>query len=151
MTHNACATQAILSVLFNAPNSIVSASEHDENDESKADADKGSKEDDEGGRRLVLGPTLSSFKTFTKHFPPDLRGEAIGSSDEIRTAHNSFGRSEEMFLNDPEKEKRAATDDDDVFHFVAYVPHEDGCVYELDGLKSGPIRIGSYREWARAY
>jgi len=133
VTHNACATQAILSVLFNAPNSIVEGGDNDG-------------EDDDGGRRLVLGKTLSNFKSFTSHFPADLRGEAIGSSDEIRAAHNSFGRAEDAFLSDPDKEKRAATDDDDVFHFIAYVPHEDGCVYELDGLQSGPIRVGSYRK-----
>lgn len=34
-----------------------------------------------------------------------------------------------------------------MFHFIAYVPHStDKCVYELDGLKRGPIRIGSYAE-----
>lgn len=138
VTHNACATQAILSVLFNAPNSVVE-SENDDGDDAK-------KVDDDGGRKLVLGKTLSTFKSFTSHFPPDLRGEAIGSSDEIRTAHNSFGRAEDAFLSDPSKPKRAAGDDDDVFHFVAYVPHgEDGGVYELDGLKAGPVRVGSSR------
>ena len=98
------------------------------------------------GRRLVLGGTLSDFRSFTSHFPPDLRGEAIGSSEAIRAAHNSFGRAEDAFLGgDPGRPKRVATDDDDVFHFVAYVPHAaDGCVYELDGLQPGPIRVGSY-------
>jgi ubiquitin carboxyl-terminal hydrolase L5 len=129
MTQNACATQAILSVLFNAPNSIESS---------------GDKVDDEGGRRLVLGEILSNFKSFTAAFPPDLKGEAIGSSEEIRTAHNSFGRAEDAFLSDPTKQKRVATDDDDVFHFVAYVPHGED-VYELDGLQCGPIKVGSYK------
>ena len=128
MTHNACATQAILSVLFNAPNSIES---------------DGDNLDDKEGRRLVLGDTLSNFHPFTAAFPPDLKGEAIGSSDEIRTAHNSFGRAEDAFLSDPTKPKRAATEDDDVFHFVAYVPHGED-VYELDGLQCGPIKVGSY-------
>mmetsp|Transcript_1838 Transcript_1838/g.3502 ORF Transcript_1838/g.3502 Transcript_1838/m.3502 type:complete len:397 (+) Transcript_1838:79-1269(+) len=140
VTHNACATQAILSVLFNAPNSIVEQ-------EGEGDDEKAEEKDDDNGRRLVLGKTLSNFKSFTSHFPPDLRGEAIGSSDEIRTAHNSFGRAEDAFLSDPSKPKRSATDDDDVFHFIAYVPNEeDGCVYELDGLQAGPIRVGSYKK-----
>mmetsp|Transcript_2862 Transcript_2862/g.4394 ORF Transcript_2862/g.4394 Transcript_2862/m.4394 type:complete len:364 (+) Transcript_2862:129-1220(+) len=133
---NACATQAILSVLFNARDAIVA---QEKSGESK---DEG----DDNGRRLVLGQTLSNFKDFTCHFPPDLRGEAIGSSDEIRKAHNSFGRSEDAFLSDPTKPKRTATDDDDVFHFIAYVPHEDGCVYELDGLQKGPIQVGEFKK-----
>ena len=94
--------------------------------------------------KLSLGPTLSNLKSFIQAFPPDLRGEAIGSSDEIRTAHNSFAR-RDAFLSDPDRSKRMATEDDDVFHFVAYVPHKaDGSVYELDGLRPGPIKCGSY-------
>ena len=134
-----CATQAILSVLFNAPNSIVEDGEDNGGDEKH--------HDDDNGRRMILGKTLSNFKSFVSSFPADLRGEAIGSSDEIRTAHNSFGRAEDAFLSDPNKPKRVATEDDDVFHFIAYVPHEeDGCVYELDGLQSGPLCVGSYKK-----
>lgn len=135
VTHNACATQAILSVLFNAPNSIEE-SEEDDGDNKQVD--------DDNGRKMILGKTLSNFKSFTSNFPSDMRGEVIGSSEEIRTAHNSFGRAEDAFLSDPNKPKRVATDDDDVFHFIAYVPHTDGNVYELDGLQPGPIRVGSY-------
>jgi len=43
-----------------------------------------------------------------------------------------------------DSKKRIAGDDDDVFHFIAYVPHSDGNVYELDGLQPGPISVGSY-------
>jgi ubiquitin carboxyl-terminal hydrolase L5 len=114
--------------LFNAPNSI--------------EGDDSEKEEDDGGKRLVLGNMLSNFKSFTAAFPPELKGEAIGSSEEIRVAHNGFGRADDAFLSDPMKQKRAATDDDDVFHFVAYVPHGSD-VYELDGLQSGPIKVGS--------
>jgi ubiquitin carboxyl-terminal hydrolase L5 len=65
---NACATQAILSVLLNA-------------------ADTNSSD-------LTLGPVLSEFKSFTSSFPPYLKGEAIGGSEEIRVSHNSFSRND---------------------------------------------------------
>lgn len=66
-----------------------------------------------------------------------LRGEALGSMEEIRRAHNSFAR-QDPFVSE---EKEATGDDDEVYHFVAYVPVA-GTVYELDGLRRGPIKVG---------
>ena len=108
---NACATQAILSVVLN----------HD----------------------IELGPTLSEFRDFTASFPPNLKGVAISGSEPIKKAHNAFGRTD-AFLNDG-KYVSHLRESEDVFHFVAYIP-KNKTVYELDGLQTGPIKVGDYKQ-----
>lgn len=110
---NACGTQALLSVLLN----------------------KAGASDEEG--TVDIGPSLTEFKDFTSAFPADLRGEALSNSDIIRDTHNSFAKSS-PFVSD---ETRLATDDDDVYHFIAYTSIND-TLYELDGLQPAPIRHG---------
>ena len=55
--------------------------------------------------------------------------------------HNSFSPPQSII---PE-EKPERGDDDEAFHFIAYVPVA-GALYELDGLKPGPIRLADCTE-----
>lgn len=107
---NACATQAVLSVLLNAED------------------------------RVELGDELQSFLEFSRDFDPETKGMVISNSAVIRNAHNAFARPEPIMM-----QSRPASEDDDVFHFVAYIPR-CGKVYELDGLKQGPINHGEYSD-----
>lgn len=111
---NACATQALLSVLLNKT------------------------QDGEGG--VDIGSALRDFREFTIELPPEFRGEALSNSDLIRETHNSFARSS-PFANENERSNPLGPQDD-VFHFIAYVP-VNGTLYELDGLQRAPISHGA--------
>ncbi|KAG1714578.1 Ubiquitin carboxyl-terminal hydrolase isozyme L5 [Nymphon striatum] len=70
-------------------------------------------------------------------FAKQMKGFSISNSDIIREVHNSFSR-QQMF----EFDSKPPSKDDSVFHFVSYLPI-DGRLYELDGLKDGPIDLGA--------
>ena len=86
-----------------------------------------------------LGPEMSNFKSFCMDFDAESRGLAISNSDSIRLAHNAFARNDSFFL----EESKSKSGKGDAHHFIAYIPH-NGNVYELDGLKAGPIHLGSF-------
>lgn len=104
---NACATQAILSILLNCRHSD-----------------------------LKLGTTLTEMRDFCQGFDANMKGLTISNSPVIRAVHNSFAR-QTLF----EFDNSMSAKSEDVFHFVGYIPI-DGRLYELDGLKPGPIDLG---------
>lgn len=105
VVNNACATQAILNTILNFPQDIQMSEE------------------------------LGNFHSFTSELDPATRGEIIGQSDFIRTAHNAFARPATFAFED-----KLAKDDDDVFHFTSFI-YKNGAILELDGLREGPIRL----------
>ncbi|KAG7220044.1 hypothetical protein INR49_018461, partial [Caranx melampygus] len=106
--NNACATQAIVSVLLNCT--------HPD---------------------MLLGDTLTEFREFSQSFDAAMKGLALSNSEVIRQVHNSFAR-QQMF----EFDAKSSAKDEDAFHFVSYVP-VSGRLYELDGLREGPIDLGA--------
>lgn len=106
--NNACATQAIVSVLLNCTHPDIQ-----------------------------LGDTLGEFREFSQSFDAAMKGLALSNSEVIRQVHNGFAR-QQMF----EFDAKSSSKDEDAFHFVSYVP-VNGRLYELDGLREGPIDLGA--------
>lgn len=79
---NACATQALLSVLLNQ----------------------------QGQADVALGAEMGEFRDFAMALPPEFRGEVLGNSELIRSVHNSFARSS-PFADETARDPDAETED----------------------------------------
>lgn len=69
-------------------------------------------------------------------------GHLITNSDLIRTVHNSFSSSSPFSISHDPSISRPKQD---AYHFITYVPVQ-GSLWELDGLKEGPVRHGAVPE-----
>ncbi|XP_045510103.1 ubiquitin carboxyl-terminal hydrolase isozyme L5 [Colias croceus] len=113
--NNACATQAVISLLLNCNHPDVD-----------------------------LGPELTKLKEFSMSFDPKMRGLTLSNSQTIRAAHNSMAQ-QTLF----EIDRKMPVKDEDAYHFVGYTAI-DGRLYELDGLREGPIDhgpVGADQDW----
>ena len=132
---NACASVALLNTIMNVPN-------------------------------VRLGPELQQFKDSTHSLDTSLRGHALGKNSFIRSIHNSFSKRMDHLNADlclenaasaptpkatkakkgskktPQRKKKV--EQENGFHFVAFVPL-GGKAWELDGMKSKPRHLGTYR------
>jgi ubiquitin carboxyl-terminal hydrolase L5 len=70
-------------------------------------------------------------------YSSQLRGEALSNAELIRDVHNSFARASPFI----DETQRVATEEDDVYHFIAYASIND-TLFELDGLQAAPISHG---------
>jgi len=67
-----------------------------------------------------------------------MKGLALGNSEVVRQAHNSFRQQSSFDIEKDGDDKKG-----DAFHFVVYIQSPvDNKVYELDGLKNGPVLVG---------
>lgn len=98
--------------------------------------------------KIELGTDLLELKNFTKLMDPYMKGLSISNCEKIRQEHNKFSRPEPFVFTGKQK----AGEKEDVFHFVAYF-HNKTSVYEIDGLREGPILIAeniNNESWIKA-
>ena len=57
------------------------------------------------------------YPDFTKSFDPQTAGLAMSNQEQLREVHNSFARQQVFELED-----NSGAKDEDLFHFVGYLP-----------------------------
>ena len=150
---NSCATHALLSIVMNLD--LIKATLLDAAKRALAPAAVAEVEAELAD--VSLGPQLTEFRSFTEAFDPATKGVAVGNSDSLRKAHNSFANELHLLLSSDKDRKRKHVDDPRtrVYHFVTYICVQnltDGAceAYEIDGLyNSEPrcvVRAATYEQ-----
>lgn len=90
----------------------------------------------------LISQSLIDFKEEAKKLSPKDRGISIGNNVMIRDTHNKFGYPDALYIPEiPDYQAKTG----EAYHFVSYIPI-NGKVYELDGLRKGPICLGEVGE-----
>ncbi|KAG8921137.1 hypothetical protein FRC01_000390, partial [Tulasnella sp. 417] len=145
LIHNACATQAILNVIFNCPQLDIGAKLRNFKDFTRNMGPK--------MKGLALSNDLGIRDIHNSMArPADLQDAlhslakrtALTDAEKKRAAERAKRKSKTA----AKKKKKADEDEDDdddsgdtVYHYVGYVPFK-GKVWELDGLRVGPLEVG---------
>ncbi|TFK51401.1 cysteine proteinase [Heliocybe sulcata] len=147
LSDDACASQAILNVLFNCPNVQLGEPLQSFRDETSemSSVMKGlaisnqrfirdsqnslaRPSDIRGALNAIANTTLAASKAEAKakQGPPPAKRRKTDSPDKRKAKA---------------KAKTSAEDEEETYHFIGYVPAH-GKVWELDGLKAGPLEVG---------
>ncbi|KAG9001634.1 hypothetical protein FRB90_011581 [Tulasnella sp. 427] len=159
LIHNACATQAILNVVFNCPQLVIGQKLQQFRDFTRNMGPK--------MKGLALSNDLGIREIHNSMSrPADLQDALHGLAKRTALTDSEKKRAEEKAKQKAKltsKKKKADEDEDDqddtddtVYHYVGYVPFNKK-VWELDGLRVGPLEVGetssetresgSQREW----
>ncbi|KAI8369360.1 ubiquitin carboxyl-terminal hydrolase [Radiomyces spectabilis] len=111
---------------------------------------------------IGLVPEIQDLKEFTRGMDAKVAGAAIANSLLIRNTHDAAAGFQALMDLQTEASKKPTKSrktkknakkwvDDDFYHFISYIPY-NGFVWELDSLKSRPIRLASYSgsDWVTA-
>ncbi|KAG9044674.1 hypothetical protein FS837_007721 [Tulasnella sp. UAMH 9824] len=146
LIHNACATQAILNVIFNSPQLDIGDKLRNFKDFTRNMGPK--------MKGLALSNDLGIRDIHNSMArPADLQDALHGLAKRTALTDSEKRRAAERAKrkNKPaaKKKKKADEDEDEdddsdgdtVYHYVGYVPFK-GKVWELDGLREGPLEVG---------
>ncbi|KAI8394067.1 uncharacterized protein BYT42DRAFT_609819 [Radiomyces spectabilis] len=78
---------------------------------------------------IEIGADLAHFKHFTRDFSPMMKGLSLTNCDKLKKAQNSLSNFHSSSL------------DDKIYHHISYI-YNSGHLWELDGFKRGPVKLG---------